>query len=102
MRIFRWLFILLGVLFIGGIWYYFSQQNASRDAVDASTTYSSAIQADSAFTLDRECAHRAFDRKGGSIDTEIIISSNLAWPNLVTVPWSKIIQYPSLLQRDLA
>jgi membrane fusion protein, multidrug efflux system len=38
MRIFRWLFILLGVLFIGGIWYYFSQQNASRDAVDASKT----------------------------------------------------------------
>jgi membrane fusion protein, multidrug efflux system len=36
MRILRWLFILVGVLFVGGIWYYFSQQNASREAVDAS------------------------------------------------------------------
>ena len=38
MRILRWLFILVGVLFIGGVWYYFSQQNAARDAVDASKT----------------------------------------------------------------
>src|SRR3984893_10998183 len=36
MRILRWLFILLGVLFIGGVWYYFAHQNASHDAVDAS------------------------------------------------------------------
>jgi membrane fusion protein, multidrug efflux system len=42
MRILRWLLILVGVLLIGGIWYYFSQQNASRDAVDASKTRSGA------------------------------------------------------------
>jgi multidrug efflux system membrane fusion protein len=36
MRKLRWFFILVGVLFIGGIWFYFNQQNASRDAVDAS------------------------------------------------------------------
>jgi membrane fusion protein, multidrug efflux system len=36
MRTLRWLFILFGLLFIGGIWYYFAHQNASVDAVDAS------------------------------------------------------------------
>ena len=36
MRKLRWLFILIGALFIGGIWYYFSHQNGSQDAVDAS------------------------------------------------------------------
>src|ERR1700730_7517381 len=35
MRKLRWLFILVGALFIGGIWYYFAHQNASVDAVDA-------------------------------------------------------------------
>src|ERR1700760_110829 len=38
MRILRWFFIILGLLFIGGIWYYFGQQNASREVVDASKT----------------------------------------------------------------
>src|SRR5580704_8785669 len=38
MRKLRWLFILIGALFIGGIWYYFSRQNASHDGVDASKT----------------------------------------------------------------
>jgi membrane fusion protein, multidrug efflux system len=38
MRKLRWLFILIGVLFIGGIWYYFSRQNTSHDGVDASKT----------------------------------------------------------------
>ena len=36
MRKLRWLFILVGALFIGGIWYYFSHQNGSQDAIDAS------------------------------------------------------------------
>jgi membrane fusion protein, multidrug efflux system len=36
MRKLRWLFILVGALFIGGIWYYFSHQNGSQLAVDAS------------------------------------------------------------------
>jgi membrane fusion protein, multidrug efflux system len=36
MRRLRWLFIIVGVLFIGGIWYYFGHQNTSKDAVDAS------------------------------------------------------------------
>ncbi|MBV9130975.1 MAG: efflux RND transporter periplasmic adaptor subunit [Verrucomicrobia bacterium] len=36
MRKLRWLFLLLGILFVGGIWYYFSHQNTPRDAVDAS------------------------------------------------------------------
>ena len=36
MRKLRWLFILVGALFIGGIWYYFAHQNATVDAVDAS------------------------------------------------------------------
>ncbi len=36
MRRLRWLLILVGLLFIGGIWYYFSHQNGSPDAVDAS------------------------------------------------------------------
>jgi multidrug efflux system membrane fusion protein len=36
MRKLRWLFILMGALFIGGIWFYFAHQNASVDAVDAS------------------------------------------------------------------
>jgi len=34
----RWLFLLIGALFIGGIWYYFSRQNPSNDGVDASKT----------------------------------------------------------------
>jgi membrane fusion protein, multidrug efflux system len=38
MRKMRWLFILIGALFIGGIWYYFNRQNASHDNVDASKT----------------------------------------------------------------
>jgi membrane fusion protein, multidrug efflux system len=36
MRRLRWLFILLGALFIAGIWYYFAHQNAPANAVDAS------------------------------------------------------------------
>jgi multidrug efflux system membrane fusion protein len=36
MRKLRWLFILIGALFVGGIWYYFAYQNGSVDAVDAS------------------------------------------------------------------
>lgn len=36
MRRLRWLFILVGVLFISGIWYYFGHQSSSKDAVDAS------------------------------------------------------------------
>jgi len=36
MRKLRWLFILIGALFMGGIWYYFSHQNGSQDAIDAS------------------------------------------------------------------
>src|ERR1700740_2935369 len=35
MRRLRLLFIIVGVLFIGGIWYYFGYQNTSKDAVDA-------------------------------------------------------------------
>jgi multidrug efflux system membrane fusion protein len=33
MRRLRWLFILVGVLSIGGIWYYFAHRNSSKDAV---------------------------------------------------------------------
>jgi len=36
MRKLRWLLILVGLLFAGGIWYYFSHQSASPNAVDAS------------------------------------------------------------------
>ncbi len=36
MRRLRWLLILVGLLFAGGIWYYFGHQNASSEAVDAS------------------------------------------------------------------
>jgi multidrug efflux system membrane fusion protein len=36
MRKLRWLFLLVGVLFVGGIWYYLSRQNTTGDAVDAS------------------------------------------------------------------
>lgn len=36
MRKLRWFFALVGALFIGGIWFYYGHQNASRDAVDAS------------------------------------------------------------------
>jgi multidrug efflux system membrane fusion protein len=36
MRRLRWLFILVGVLFIGGIWYYFGHLNASKDAAATS------------------------------------------------------------------
>jgi multidrug efflux system membrane fusion protein len=32
----RWFFILVGVLFVGGIWHYFGHQSTSQDAVDAS------------------------------------------------------------------
>src|ERR1700676_553605 len=38
MRRLRWLFILVGILFIGGGWYYFAHQNASHESVDASKT----------------------------------------------------------------
>jgi multidrug efflux system membrane fusion protein len=38
MRKLRWLFLLIGALFIGGVWYYFGRQNASHDNVDASKT----------------------------------------------------------------
>src|SRR5690349_4633326 len=41
MRKLRWLLILVGAEFIGGIWYYFGHQNAaSSDAVDASKSRS--------------------------------------------------------------
>ncbi|MBV8141203.1 MAG: efflux RND transporter periplasmic adaptor subunit, partial [Verrucomicrobia bacterium] len=36
MRRLRWLFLSVGVLFVGGIWYYFSHQNSPGDAVNAS------------------------------------------------------------------
>ena len=36
MRKLRWFFILVGGVFIGGIWYYFGHQEAAKDAVDAS------------------------------------------------------------------
>jgi len=38
MRKLRWLFLLIGALFIGGVWYYFDRQNAFHDSVDASKT----------------------------------------------------------------
>ena len=39
MRKLRWFLVLVGVVFIGGIWYYFGHQNAaSNQAVDASKT----------------------------------------------------------------
>jgi membrane fusion protein, multidrug efflux system len=41
MRKLRWFLILVGVVFIGGIWYYFGHQKASPDAVDASKTKTS-------------------------------------------------------------
>jgi multidrug efflux system membrane fusion protein len=37
MRKLRWLFFFVGVLFVGGIWYYFSHQNSPGDGVAAST-----------------------------------------------------------------
>jgi membrane fusion protein, multidrug efflux system len=36
MRKLRWFLILVGAVFIGGIWFYFSHQNASKEAVDVS------------------------------------------------------------------
>ena len=36
MRKFRWFLILVGVVFVAGIWFYFGHQNASQDAVVAS------------------------------------------------------------------
>ena len=36
MRKLRWFLILVGVVFVGGIWFYFGHQNASKEAVDAS------------------------------------------------------------------
>jgi multidrug efflux system membrane fusion protein len=36
MRKLRWFFVLIGILFVGGIWFYFAHKNASRDAMDAS------------------------------------------------------------------
>jgi membrane fusion protein, multidrug efflux system len=42
MRSLRWLFLLVGLLFMGGIWYFFNHQHASSDAVDASRAKSAA------------------------------------------------------------
>jgi membrane fusion protein, multidrug efflux system len=42
MRSLRWLFLLVGLLFMGGVWYFFYHQHASSDAGDASRAKSAA------------------------------------------------------------